>query len=227
MTDQARPTLPTLDERRTTSDHLAESLRDAILSGLFEDGEELNQVALAKHYGVSRVPVREALRQLQAEGLVVAKAHHRTVVSSLTPERVVEVIQLRALIEAYLLEHSAPNLDEKQLDELEELCDAMDATTDHSEWLALNRRFHELLYEPSGATVGIQLSHQLSARVSRYLHMHHTGVERNREANMEHRRVLACLREEDLDGAVGELREHVTHTGNRVAALFKETSSSS
>jgi DNA-binding GntR family transcriptional regulator len=74
--------LPELTDRRTTSDQIADTLREAILTGEFDDGEELNQVALAKHFNVSRVPIREALRQLQAEGLVTAKAHQRTVVAT-------------------------------------------------------------------------------------------------------------------------------------------------
>ena len=80
-----------LSDRRTTSDQIADVIREAILAGEFDDGEELNQVALAKHFHVSRVPLREALRQLQAEGLVTAKAHQRAVVSSLSVDRVLEI----------------------------------------------------------------------------------------------------------------------------------------
>src|SRR4051794_22192488 len=67
--------LPPLAERRTASDEVADTLRGAIINGQFDDGQELNQVELARHFGVSRVPVREALRRLQAEGLVTAEAH--------------------------------------------------------------------------------------------------------------------------------------------------------
>src|SRR4051794_10802535 len=69
--------LPALTERRTASDEVADTLREAIIAGTFEDGAELNQVELARHFGVSRVPVREALRRLEAEGLVSAEAHRR------------------------------------------------------------------------------------------------------------------------------------------------------
>lgn len=64
--------LPSLTQRQTASDYVADVLREAIISGQFEDGRELNQVELANHFNVSRVPVREALRRLQAEGLVSA-----------------------------------------------------------------------------------------------------------------------------------------------------------
>lgn len=102
---------PALRSRRTTSDYVAEALRAAILAGRFEDGQELNQVELADHFGVSRVPVREALRQLQAEGLIEAQAHRRAVVTGFSPERILEMFELRMLLEGFLLEKAAPNID--------------------------------------------------------------------------------------------------------------------
>src|SRR4051794_19531937 len=124
--------------RRTTSDDVADALRDAIVRGDFQDGEELNQVALAKHFGVSRVPVREALRQLQAEGLISAKAHMRAVVTALTTERIAEVLDLRILVESYLLRRAAGRLTPSDLAGLRQLCDQMEGTEDHEAWLELN-----------------------------------------------------------------------------------------
>ncbi len=83
-------------ERRITADYVADALRDAIHRGELADGAELNQAALATHFGVSRVPVREAMRQLQAEGLIDASAHRLAVVRALDLERVVELYDARA-----------------------------------------------------------------------------------------------------------------------------------
>src|SRR3954453_6739250 len=90
--------LPALTERRTASDEVADTLRKAIIAGQFDDGEELNQVELAKHFGVSRVPVREALRRLEAEGLVSAEAHRRVVIPGLDRERISEIFEIRAVL---------------------------------------------------------------------------------------------------------------------------------
>ena len=83
---------PNLRERKTITDYLAAALSTAIYDGQFADNEELNQVELAEYFGVSRVPIREALRQLQAEGLVQNVAHHRTIVTGMTPAQIVEAI---------------------------------------------------------------------------------------------------------------------------------------
>jgi DNA-binding GntR family transcriptional regulator len=210
-------------ERRTTSDDIADALRDAIARGDFEDGEELNQVALARHFGVSRVPVREALRQLQAEGLISAKAHMRAVVTALTVDRVAEVLDLRIRIESYLLSRAAPHIGEAELAELRALCDEMEQVEDHQQWLALNKTFHGRIYAHSGAELALDLSRQLSARVQRYLHVGHAdGVHRNAEANAEHRRILDALAAGDTEGACAELETHVGRTRARIVELLEQ-----
>jgi DNA-binding GntR family transcriptional regulator len=207
--------------RRTTSDSVADRLRTAIVKGEFADGSELNQVTLARAFGVSRVPVREALRQLQAEGLVSARAHMRTVVVGFTLERVLEVIDLREVVESYLLRRAVPLIGPTELEALTALCDEMQATTDHGEWLQQNKLFHATLYACSGAELALELADQLSARVERYLHLRaDRGVQRVEEANREHLRILAAVAAQDGDGAQRELEEHIRHTRARVIELF-------
>ena len=217
--------LPELNERRTTADHIADALREAILTGSFEDGEELNQVALAKHFGVSRVPIREALRQLQAENLVSGQAHRRTVVTSLSLETVVEILEVRALLEGHLLEKAMANgFSADDLAALKALCAEMEETEDHELWLRRNREFHQLLYEPSEAGITIALADQLSSRVGRYLHLWSdgTGVERDAEANAEHSAIVAALEAGDVARARLELDQHISHTRDRVVDLFEQ-----
>src|SRR5579859_3385634 len=101
---------PRLRDRKTITDYLAAALRTAIYDGQFADQEELNQVELAAFFGTSRVPIREALRQLQAEGLVQSIAHHRTVVTGLSLPELLEAVAMRAVLEAYLLRKAAPKM---------------------------------------------------------------------------------------------------------------------
>lgn len=214
--DLARPL-----RRRTTSDDIVDALREAISKGQFQDGEELNQVTIAKSFGVSRVPVREALRQLQAEGLVTSQAHMRTVVTGLSLDRVLEVLDLRLMLEAHLLDRAASRLTSQDLDELTSRCDRMEAVDDHQAWLGLNKEFHEFLYSHADADLTRELSRQLAVRVERYLHMRRdSGVQRIAEANAEHRGIVESLREHDLPRARRELREHILHTRERVIQMF-------
>lgn len=225
MSEQARIGITTQLRRRTTSDDIVDALREAIAKGRFHDGEELNQVTLARDFGVSRVPVREALRQLQAEGLVSSQAHMRTVVLGLSVERVLEALDLRMLLETYLIERVAAHLTDDDLGELRRQCDEMDGVTEHLEWLRRNRTFHELLYSHAHADLALELSRQLSVRVERYLHMRRdTGVQRTEEANAEHRRIVEALAVHDVGRARAELEQHILHTRERVVELFEAQS---
>jgi DNA-binding GntR family transcriptional regulator len=224
MANPSASALPTLDTRRTTSDALADVLRDAILNGVFEDGQELNQVALAKQFGTSRVPVREALRQLQAEGLVRGEAYLRMVVNGLSIDRVTEIIDIRSALETYLLGRAIERADEGYVERLRGLCQELDTLKDHASWLNGNHRFHEALYGPADAPIAADLILNLSKRVERYLRLWSDGrgVQRNREANSEHKAIVAYIEAGDRRKAVAELRRHIANTRAHAVALHDE-----
>jgi DNA-binding GntR family transcriptional regulator len=215
-----------LADRRTASDHVAAALREAILTGVFEDGEELNQVALARHFEISRVPIREALRELQAEGLVRQKAHKRAVVTTLTNERIDELFDLRSTLEVYMLERAILNIGEADLEELDALVERMETVADHREWLRLNRQYHTRLYEPSRAVYTLELTEQIAARATRYLYLRSggRGVERVKEANAEHVALLDAVKGRDLRRATYLLQTHIEGTRTRVKQFLSQRS---
>ena len=218
--------LPAASERRTASDYVTEALRDAIITGTFADGEELNQVELAEHFNVSRVPIREALRQLQAAGLVRAEAHRRAVVIGFTPARISEIFEVRASLEAYMLDRSVEHITEDELAELLELCDEMDRIDDHSTWLERNHEWHHRLLAPSGATTAMVLVDQLSMQVERYLRRT-GGLHRPKEAGREHRQIVQALRKGNVERAHKVLRGHILTTRDRVLASLEESENGS
>src|SRR3954452_12204296 len=99
-------------QRQTIAGMTLEALRDRILRGEYPEGEPLRQDAIAIELGVSRIPVREALRQLEAEGLVTFTPHRGAVVSTLSIDEIVELFELRAEIESDLLRRSIPHMTE-------------------------------------------------------------------------------------------------------------------
>src|ERR1043165_2140343 len=101
--------------RQSLTSAVADKLRDKIVRGELKEGEQLRQDAIANEFQVSRIPVREALRQLEAEGLITIILHRGAVVSSLSPTDILEVFQMRALLEAEVLRVSIPNLSEEHL----------------------------------------------------------------------------------------------------------------
>lgn len=217
------PSAPGLAGRRTTPDHVAEALREAILTGQLEDGEELNQVALAEHFSISRVPVREALRQLQAEGLVRQEAHRRAVVSGLSLARLMELFDLRIRLETYMLERALVVITDEHLARMEKLLELMqDPAGEHSLWLERNRDFHQVLYDASGAVYTSELAGQIARRTTRYLYLRSggEGIHRAGEADEEHRAILDAVRGRDLHRATHLLQMHIEGTRRRVREFF-------
>ena len=214
--------LPASDGRESLGEHIAVSLRSAIRTGALPDGFELNQIALAEHFGVSRVPVREAMQQLQAEGWIDAKRYQRAVVRGLDDERVLEILELRAVIEAFLIEKTIAAIQPRDLERLAALCDEMDVSHDHQHWLELNRVFHTALYATANSATAIALVEQLSSQVERYERARGEHIAREAEATAEHRAILAAVRAHDAAEAQRLVRLHIGHTTER----FRQTSAS-
>lgn len=211
---------PELRNRRTSSDYIADALREAINGGQLEDGAVLNQVELAEHFGVSRVPVREAIRRLEAEGLVEAAAHRRAVVRGLSLDRIAEVYELRALLEGHLVEQAVPHIDRAGVERLVELNRALRDERDHARWLELNAAFHALLYAPSGAETTLELIEQLRARGERYVRLwsRGSGIHRPAEAGAEHAEILRLVEAGDGASARRAIELHIGHTRERLVA---------
>jgi len=211
---------PNFPYRRITADYVADSLREAIQSGSLADGAVLNQAVIAEHFSVSRVPVREAMRQLQAEGLIESRAHHVAVVRGLTLERISEVYDNRALLEGYLLERAVANIPHDVLTELRAQEKVMSAEDDHVKWLKLNAEFHRTMNQYANDATALELVAQLKARAERYVRMWSggEGMHRPKEAGAEHREILHWVAEGDAKGARDAIERHIRGTGVRLVA---------
>ena len=136
-------------KHRTLSAAIVDRLRQAILDGTHPAGSQLRQDALAETYGVSRIPVREALFQLEAEGFVRIAPHKGAIVSELSLDEVNDVFDLRALLEPRMLAESAPRFDAGDfaaLDAIQARFERAIAARDVGQWGAINAEFHMALY---------------------------------------------------------------------------------
>jgi DNA-binding GntR family transcriptional regulator len=207
---------PNLRERKTITDYLAAALRTAIYDGQFEDREALNQVELAEFFGVSRVPIREALRQLQAEGLVQNIAHHKTVVVGLTLEQIVEAIEMRAVLEAHLLRKAASQFEKADLAHLRRICRDTDRIRDYgSDWVLKNWEFHRALYGKAGSPAIVSMVERLQLNVERYARRA-GNPQRLRQAAQEHWDIVRALERKDIEKARNLLERHILNTAHDI-----------
>lgn len=206
--------------RRITADFVADSLREAIQQGAIAVGAVLNQAEIAEHFSVSRVPVREAMRQLFAEGLIELKAHHVAVVRGLTFEHISEIYDNRALIEGYLLERAVPNIPSDVLKKLRVKEKTMRSENDHIKWLRLNADFHRTMNQYANDSIGLELVDQLKAHVERYVNIWSggQGMHRPEEAGTEHVVILEHIAAGEATGARIAVERHIRSTGERLVA---------
>jgi DNA-binding GntR family transcriptional regulator len=196
------------------SARVASYLRDAILDGRIRPGEWIRQEEVAERFGASRLPVREALRILEAEGLTEHEPHRGARVPSLDAHQVDVVYQMRERLEPLALTESVPHLAESELDRLEQVQQQIEANTDVSTFLALDREFHLLSY--AGCSID-----QLTSMVTRLWNstQHYrrafvslSGPGRMWVVNAEHRLILDAIRRRDTVDSERYLSGHIRRT---------------
>lgn len=213
-----------MDLRLTNREMLPASvssiLRKAILKGEFKPGERLIQAELAEKIGVSRMPVREALKTLEMEGLVTLVPHRGAIVNSITVEDVEEIYELRAVIESLVLKKSMPALDEKDLIELKKLYDKMVDTTHLETYVELNREFHKTLYSKCES----QRLKSFMKTISHGLAQDTPYIIPNQieKSDKEHEKILRSIINGDVEQAKKELSDHIKRTGKELVEFMKK-----
>ncbi|NHR06582.1 GntR family transcriptional regulator [Chromobacterium haemolyticum] len=204
-------------KRQTLTSAVTESLRQRILSGEFPDGQQLRQEALSNEYGVSRVPVREALRQLEAEGLIQIIDHKGALVSKLSLEDVLELLEIRAMLEGSVLKAAIPchtkadhDLAQQTLREFEQAL----RNNDVRHWGELNSRFHLALYRAAKRPNTLALIEQLHNKTDRYTRMQILFTRTMERAHEEHSKLLELSRQGKADEASEFIRFHILSAGH-------------
>jgi len=192
---------------------VADALRTAILAGEYAPGDRIRQEDLADRFGASRVPVREALRSLEAEGLVTLVANTGAWVAQISLADCEEMYRIRERIEPLLLRFNVPLLPGEEIARLAGLATEME-TADVEEFLALDRDFHLSCYAFAPTSVLHDLVLQLWNRTQHYRRAF-TRVfraEGDRSAHHDHHLLVAALRRGDADEAERVLAGHIRRT---------------
>jgi len=201
------------------SARIADSIRSDILGGRLEPGARIRQEDLAARFGASRLPVREALRSLEADGLVTLIANTGAWVSRLTLAECVEIYQTRERIEPLLLRYAIPGYPTERVDRLAELAVRMEGTRDIEEFLALDREFHLDSYEGSATSLLGGLVHRLWNATQHYRRAYTRLLDdhRRRIVHDEHHLLVTSLRDGDAEGAERILEGHIRRTRLQLA----------
>jgi len=201
-----------------TTDALVEALRGDIASGRLTPGEPLRQEELAQRFRTSRIPVREALRALQAEGLVSYSPNRGATVTIVSDSEILEMLEVRIALECHALRMAVPNAAESDLADARRILEHYDAAPDPLAWSEMNWRFHWALYLPCDCrrlldAIERNFKHFNAAARQRVSAV--TGKERPQR---EHYRLLSLAEKGRADDAAALLADHIRGTQRSVRA---------
>jgi DNA-binding GntR family transcriptional regulator len=202
----------------------ADELRQRILSGEFPAGFQLKQDALAATFGISRIPIREALVQLESEGFVRILPHRGAQVSELSREEIAELFELRALLEPRLLRLSAPRLtpdDYAAIDAINAEYHAEIRALNPGRWGELNTRLHLQLVSRAEQPRTLAIVTALLQNTERYTRLQLSLTDRGRRrAEREHAAIVRLCRAGDAARASDLLTAHIRHAGTELIAFI-------
>lgn len=212
--------------RQATHEVVAEALREAIATGRLKARQPLPQAEIAANLQVSHIPVREALRQLESEGLVTYQPNRGATVSALSTSEIREIYEIRSLLESGAIRRAAPILPEESLVRAAAVLDQAEMADDGATWGKLDMEFHTLVYHLDERPRLQELITELLRRVDRYWMSYGLMLKYRQEFAAEHRGLLAALSARDAGLAETLLAAHLHGACDRLIAEINEAEGS-
>lgn len=210
----------------TITETVALQIREQILKGEIRGGERLRQDAIAKSFGTSIIPVREALRQLEQEGLIELRSHRGAIATQLTLSKAMEWIHMRRLIESDLIGLAMDNLTLVDIERAEQVLSEFDAALDQriamDRWSALNWEFHAALYAPAQRPETMKVLYALHNQCDRYIRLQLLASDHIDRAHLEHRKIIDAWKNQKKRETKSLLQQHIVEVANDLADVLKK-----
>jgi DNA-binding GntR family transcriptional regulator len=198
--------------RRTLAEELRLALADDIVRGLLGPGAALDETELARRFGVSRTPVREAIRQLAASGLVEVRAHRGAVVARPSEDRLLGMFEAMAELEALCAGLAAERMSPAERGQLEAVHGELRAliqSGDPQRYHDANESFHAAIYAGAHNAYLAEMTHATRYRVQPFRRAQFRNLGRMAKSHVEHDRVVVAILRGDREGAAGAMRLHI------------------
>ena len=205
--------------RKSLTDELVERLRDEIIEGTLRAGERVPEAEICARYGVSRTPLREALKVLAAEGLVTLALNRGATVARISASDIEELFPIIGALEALAGRQAAARASDRDVERIEALHRQMVARYEAEDWVGyskLNRRIHEAIFEIADNQALAALYQQLLVRIHAVRFVARKSPQRWREAIEDHVRMLDALRARDGGALARILEAHLQHKADSV-----------
>lgn len=211
------------EQKQSAPNLVRDQLRQAIHAGKFQPGEQLRQEELANRFGTSRIPVREALRQLEAEGLVTLHPNRGAVVAALSLQEVLEMLDIRIALECRALYLAVPNMIDSDFEAAAKILKSYDREPRPQKWGEMNWHFHELLYAPCNSPKLLAMVEANYGHVSRFVRTQVSIASGKEKPQKDHYEILDACRSGDARKAANLLEQHIIHTQKSIMAASRQT----
>ncbi|MDH7479328.1 MAG: GntR family transcriptional regulator [Syntrophomonadaceae bacterium] len=202
-----------------------EILREAIVSGLLRPGEKLMEAQLAEEMGISRTPVREAIRKLELEGFVNMIPRKGACVAEYSEKDIVDTFRIRLALERLAVELAVGNITSGELEELKRVLEDEERSIEGLNLEAMvekDAEFHEVIYRAGGNPRLLQIMENLRGQISRFRFVSLGGRGRGREVLVEHGRIYEALKQRNLELVLECIEEHIRNTQQALMAAIRE-----
>lgn len=211
-------------ENKSLTSLIFEKIREDILNGRYVSGDKLVEIKLADELGVSRTPVREALKQLELDGLVDNIPNRGVVVKGISKEDIDDILTIRLCIEGLVGQWAAERVTDPEIKELEEIFDLMEFYStkgDVDKLFELNTKFHETLYQitKSRYLESVLNDFQLFIKTARNNSLKSEG--RLKDALEEHRIIVAAIKHHDIEATRQALINHISNSNENIKKIVK------
>lgn len=215
------PTQP-FDFEQSVAGRIARALAERIIGGELAPGSRLRQDHIADEFQASHVPVREAFRKLEAQGLIVSTPRRGVRVSQLDAGVVLEVTEMRAALEGLALHHALPHLTPRDLDTARQALDEGEASDQITDWEAANRRFHMAITAPCGMPQLMASISNLHQSDARFLFATWKDLHWEPRSDTEHREILDAIRRGEGVRARELLEAHIREAGKALVERLRD-----
>lgn len=213
----------TLDNYKPLREIVFEAIREAIINGILKPGERLMEIQLAEEMGVSRTPVREAIRKLELEGFVVMIPRKGAYVAGLSMKDIADVFEIRAALEGLAAGLAAERITEEELEELERLLVKIGECIQSDDLNAVieqDTEFHDVLFKATRNERLVQIVSNLREQIQRYRTASLSSPGRMKLALEEHKQIVEALSERDVEKAQRLAREHIENAENSMLEVL-------
>lgn len=201
------------------------SLREAILTGTLKPGERLMEIHLAQTLGVSRTPVRDAIRKLENEGLAVMVPHKGAEVAKITKKQLLNVLEVRKALETLAVQSACMHMSKEEMNRLERTHLKVKEMAEKKDLKAVAKadvHFHDSIYAAADNETLLQILNDLSQQMYRYRIEYLKNVKNYTIIVQEHEAILQAIRKMDKEHAVRLVRQHITNQEKGILAMLGE-----